>query len=364
MVRKIFLFWVLTFRKWYDIINLTVRVDRYYLTVNTTTPHNNGEWRKIMNTNENKNTNRTFFDVVRDYETDVINNNDYANSLQALGVAIALSVLKKCINVSSNPRLIAIRRELIAAVHNLDNIARINMTAYDTAYNTDGERYTAIIDKDGDNAIHNINADGIGGGLDLAHTAIIAVLEETQKARARATNGTLTANFLTTPYTIRRLKKRVIIKKSDSINGFETVETMPITEIYKAVRREISASGALQRATSGYTYIEDIATDGESDASDIIYRRFGKYADIGGVVRDVNGTETAYTTDAQTVADVDNIIESLNLTARQLQVLQLRISGYGIKSIGTYLGVSHQAIAKTLKQIQAKALTIGYKPIN
>lgn len=317
-----------------------------------------------MNTNENKNTNRTFADVVNDYETDVINNNDYTNSLQALGVAIALSVLKKCINVSSNLQLIAIRRELIAAVHNLDNIARINMTAYETTYNTNGDSYTAIIDKDGDNAIHSINADGMGSGLDLAHTAIISILDETNKAKTRATNGILTANFLTTPYTVRRLKKRVIIKKSDSINGFETVETLPIQEIYKTVRREITASGALQRAASGYTYIEDIATDNESDASDVIYRRFGKYADIGGAVRDVNGAETAYTVDAQSVADVDNIIESLNLTARQMQVLQLRISGYGIKAIGTYLGVSHQAVAKTLKQIQTKALAIGCKPIN
>lgn len=319
-----------------------------------------------MNTtnNENKNTNRTFFDVVRDYEVDVINNSDYASSLQALGVAVALSVLKKCINVSANSQLIAIRRNLVAAVHNLDNIARINMTAYETAYNTNGDRYTAIIDKDADSAIHSINAVGVGSGLDLAHTAIIAILDETSKARTRATNGILTANFLVIPYTVRRLKKRVIIKKSDSINGFETVETKPITEIYKAVRREISASGALQKATSGYTYIEDIATDGESDASDIIYRRFGKYADIGGVVRDVNGAETAYTADAQTVADVDNIIDSLNLTARQMQVLQLRLSGYGIKAIGTYSGVSHQAVAKTLKQIQVKALAIGYKPIN
>lgn len=317
-----------------------------------------------MKNNNQNSTNRvpTFESALTNYETaSIVQSTDYTTALQTLSAAVAYSVLKKCINVSVSPQLITIRRELTAALHNLDTINRANNTAYRIAYDGNGEPYADIIDKDLHSAVQQINNNNLGSGIDLMQTATVAILDETRKARER-NSGALAVGYMSTPYTVRRLKKRVYIKKSDSANGFETVETTPIQEVYKAVRREIQASGAMQTATNGYTYLAELATDTESGASETIYRRFGKYADIGGVVRDVNGAETAYTTDTQTATDTDTIIATLNLTARQMQVLQLRLSGYGIKAIGTYLGVSHQAIAKTLKQIQTKCIANGYMP--
>ena len=52
---------------------------------------------------------------------------------------------------------------------------------------------------------------------------------------------------------------------------------------------------------------------------------------------------------------IEEVIEKLNLTNRQKEVLALRYyKGYGIKAIATYYDVSHQSVAKILKQIQTK----------
>ena len=81
---------------------------------------------------------------------------------------------------------------------------------------------------------------------------------------------------------------------------------------------------------------------------------------MGGEVKDFNGQVTAYTVDTESADKVDTIIAKLNLTAKQMKVLQLRQSGYGYKAIATYLGVTQRAVAKTCKAIQDKATKAGY----
>jgi len=59
---------------------------------------------------------------------------------------------------------------------------------------------------------------------------------------------------------------------------------------------------------------------------------------------------------------MDTLIELLELTARQAQVLKLRLAGHGYKSVATYLGVDVRAVKDVLKNIQQKALKAGLKP--
>ena len=315
---------------------------------------------------ENKTATETAFDdVLRTYEKHATTQTDptaYANALTELATAVAYSVLKKCITVSQNSTLIQTRRDLARDLHDLDRIAYASENAYETRYNADGNPYTAIVDKDLHKALTTLCGQTMGEGLDLVNDAIICILTETEKAKDR-NGGTLPPAFMEQPYTVRRLKRKVWIKTAESVNGWETATTTAIQETYKAVRRSIQNSRSLQTDPhNGYTYIEDISTDPETDTDAVIYRRFGKYADIGGYATDNNGKETFYTADPETVKDLDTLIESLNLTAKQAKVLSLRQSGYGNKAIATYLGVSHQAIDKTLKQIQVKAISIGLTP--
>ena len=232
-------------------------------------------------------------------------------------------------------------------------------TAHKAGYTAEGDYKVETVDKDLHNRFNELTRETLGDGMDIMHTALVSIIEETNKAKER-NGGHLCDTFMTTPYTVRRLKRKVWIKTAESVNGWETVETTPIQEIYKAVRRYIESQKAVKANGNGYTYLESVATDTESDTDTVIYRRFGKYADIGGEVRDFNGKVTAYTTDTDTADKVDKIIADLNLTAKQMKVLMLRQSGYGYKAIATYLGVTQRAVAKTVKAIQDKAIKAGY----
>lgn len=312
----------------------------------------------------------TFDTLVNDYERIAICKDtfqflsttelkEYNTALVTLSTAIAYSVLKKCINVSNDTQLKAVRASLTRDTKHLAMIDYTAKTAHKASYTAEGDYTVKTVDKDLHNRFNELTRETLGDGMDIMHTALVSIIEETNKAKER-NGGHLCDTFMTTPYTVRRLKRKVWIKTAESVNGWETVETTPIQEVYKAVRRYIESQRAIKTNGNGYTYLESVATDTESDTDTIIYRRFGKYADIGGEVRDYNGKVTAYTTDTDTADTVDTIIEKLNLTEKQMKVLSLRQSGYGYKAIATYLGVTQRAVAKTCKAIQDKAIKAGY----
>lgn len=319
-----------------------------------------------MKATEKNTTATTFADVLRTYESHAafrtLAPTAYATALTDLATAVVYSVLKKCITASQNPTLKQTRRDLARDLHNLNCIAYANEHATAIQYNADGDPYTAIIDKDLFKALSDLSGEIMGDGIDLVNDAIVCILTETEKAKDR-NGGTLPTAFMEQEYEIRRLNRKVWIKTADSVKGWETTTTTAIQETYKAVRRAIDKSRAVQTdPRNGYTYLADISTDPESGIGETIYRRFGKYADIGGYATDNNGKETAYTADEQTARDLDTLIESMGLTAKQAKVLSLRQSGYGYKAIATYLGVTQRAVAKTVKAIQEKAVTIGLTP--
>ena len=306
-------------------------------------------------------TSQDFTIVLREYENAVANNTaDYTEKLQTLATACVFSVLKKLYNVSTSPKIASLRSTTARDLHELENLRNCNNSAYQTRFDKDGNTTTEIIDKSAHNAVCELIEKSLGEGIDLIQESIVAILEETNKAKERG----IQANFLEVPYTIRRLKRKVYIQFEDSAKGWEEVQTTAIQEIYKHIRRVIENSRTIQtNSANGYTYIEDFATNEETDAETVIYRRFGKYADIGGFVTDFNGKQTEYTADIQTAKDIDEIITSLNLTARQTKVLQLRLSGYGYKAIATYLGIKPDKVQRTVKAIQDKATIYGLNPI-
>lgn len=313
-------------------------------------------------------TTNTFMEIVNNYEDyadmkattpHIMTSADksaYDTALVTLSTAIAYSVLKKCINVSEDKALKAVRASLTRDIKALEMTAYTADTAHKATYTADGDYTVETVDADLHRRFNELTAMTIGDGMDIMHTALVAILNETDKAKSRG----LVIGFMTAPYTVKRLKRKVWIKVEDSVNGWEEVETTPIQEVYKEVRRYIESQRAVKVGANGYTYLEDIAHDTDTDTDTTIFRRFGKYADIGGVVRDYNGKETAYTTDTETADKVDKILSVLNLTAKQMKVLSLRQSGYGYKAIATYLGVTQRAVAKTCKAIQNKAIKAGY----
>lgn len=278
-----------------------------------------------------------------------------------LATAVAYSVIRKCLdpqaksgktsNSGCNPQLEEVKRSIYRDTNTLKNIDYSCKEAFTTVYNEDGDRQTKTKDSDYRYAYNKLTQQTLGDGLDLVNTAIVSLLDECTKV------DTTTGNFLETVYTVRKLKKKVWIKVSDSVNGWETVETSPIREVYKAVRREVANNRSLNiDPSNGYLYLEDLAKDEESNEEATVYRRLNKYTDLAGNVTDFNGAVKFETVDSGSVADYDKMTEALELTARQAQVLQLRMSCYGCVAIGTYLGVKEESVRSVLQTIQKKAV--------
>lgn len=306
----------------------------------------------------------TFAELLRDYESAVANGTDSTDALYALATACALSVLKKCIDpqrktvvgrdgVSNNglsAALQAVRRGIIADRHILDSLTAANNAAYVFRYNDSGDLVEEIADHAAAAAVSALQCESLSDGLDLVHAAAVAILEQT--AEHAAADG-----WMERPYTMRRLSRKVLIQSTDSAR-WEDVETTPIQEVYRAIRREVQNSRAVQTdPRNGYLYIEDTIADPDSDKTETIYYRLHKWADLGGY------THTGdYVADRQTAADYDSIVAALNLSTRQAQIIKLRMSGYGHKAIGTYMGIDHSNVIRVCKQVQAKAEKIGFTP--
>lgn len=310
---------------------------------------------------------RNFTDLLRQYEKEY--NNDktsvaFSNVLDELATAVAYSVIKKCLdpqrkgrkdgevsNSGCNAQLDEVKRSIYRDKNTLKNIDYSCKEAYITTYNEDGDRVTKTKDSDYRHAYNKLTQQTLGDGLDLVHVAMVALLDESEKADRTK------ENFLENTYKARRLKKKVWIKSADSVNGWETVETSPIKEVYKAVRREVSNSRSLNiDPSNGYLYLEDLATDEESNEETTIYRRLNKFSDLAGNVTDYSGAVTFETVDSASVDKYENMVDALELTARQAKVLELRMGGYGCVAIGTYLGVKEESVISVLKTIQKKAI--------
>lgn len=105
-----------------------------------------------------------------------------------------------------------------------------------------------------------------------------------------------------------------------------------VREVYKAVRREVANNRSLNiDPSNGYMYLEDLASDEKSNEETTVYRRLNKFSDLAGNVTDFNGAVKFETVDSTSVIDYDIMIEKLELTARQAQVLQLRMGGIWLR---------------------------------
>ena len=325
----------------------------------------------------NANQEYTFTDLITAYETAHATGADTTTALYNLATAVALSVLRKCIdpqrktateretisNNGINPALVEVKRGIVADLAYLDNLTTAHNTATALQFNKDGDLVQIVTDKSAEKTATALQSVVLSDGLDLVNSAVVAILEQTAD---HATGG---AGWLETPYTTRRICKRVLIQAGDSAK-WETVETTPIQEVYRAVRREIQNSRATQTdPRNGYTYIEDTATDPDSTATETIYRRLQKWADLGGYTHsghyDAHGNAnhgTLYTADPQSVADYESVITALNLTDRQAIIVSLRMRGYGYQAIATYMGIRESNVRTILSRLRDKCEKVGFSP--
>lgn len=334
----------------------------------------------MENTNTTNTSKRDFEQVKRDFEQAYAAGGDYSAALLELSTAIAYSVVRKCLDpqaktapdretVSDNaqsPAMLQLRRGIAFDRRTLDNTAAAADRATRITFTADGDAVTEVADKTAAAALAALVGETLSDGIDLVQEAAAALLEQA----ADHADG---PGWIDRPFTVRRLARKVYIRETDSAE-YRDDETTPAQEVYRAVRRAVRNSAAVQTdPRNGYTYLDELTADG----LDTIYRRLGKYADLGGYARNDNDPDrlpgspaglsggcSHYTADRQTVTEYNELVAQLKLSDRQADVLRLRMRGYGQRAIATYLGVTPQAVQNTLAKVQRKAVAIGLTPKN
>lgn len=312
-----------------------------------------------------------FAELLRAYETAYLAGQDYTDALYALATASAHSVLKKCLdpqrksaperekvsNSGSSPFLTAVKKGIVHDLGTVDapgylaNLRENASKAHAWKHNKDGDFVQYVADPDALKAWDTLASETLSDGLDIVNTAVVAILEQSAD---HAGEG---VGFMERTYTLRRLSRRVIIKEEDGAK-WETVETSPIREVYRTIRREVQANKSVQAdPKNGYLYIEDTTADPDSTATETIYRRLQKWSDLGGYTHDGH-----YTADMQTLMDYNAVVAQLNLTDKQARIVSLRMSGYGKKAIATYLGISLSSVKTTLRRLQERCEGVGFTP--
>ena len=250
-------------------------------------------------------------------------------AIQTLAKVIALSTLKTCLD----PR----RR---SAHTDSDKVDSVGGDTYLTKVKNDAYRLDTA-SKDASDTIPEI--------ADLISVATVAVLENLNKY------GNLTA-------TVKYQKPQRQIVYGNGDIKYVTAEAVPIQLVYRTVRKYISGcknGGSL--GADGYSYLavndSDTDTDTDTSTDTVVYRRLGKYADIGGYT-----SEGLYTVSEEDVAKVDSILTRLDLTKEQKRILSLRQGGYSFGAIADTLGVTQEAVKKAVKRIRCKAVKIGFEP--
>lgn len=303
---------------------------------------------------------KDFDQVKRDFEAAYISG-ECGKELLELAQAVAYSVVKKCVDpqrktaaerdtVSQsgmNPALVALRQGITHDIQLLESTARAAEKATRATLTPDGDPVTEVIDQEAETLLGNLIGETLTDGIDLVNEAALALLEQAE-AHATAAPG-----WLDSPYTIRRLAKRVYIRAEDSA-AYREEDTTPIQEAFRAVRRAVQQSRAIQTdPRNGYSYIEELAEGG----LDTIYYRLKKYADLGGY-----NTSGNYTTDKQTAEDYNTIIARLDLTPRQREIVEYRMRGASVVEIGNVLNISEKAVRNTLHRLQDKCAALGIIP--
>lgn len=311
--------------------------------------------KNLAQNNENVNTASLFDMAKRAFEKAYASGADYSAELENLATAIARSVLNKVIdpqrktaaekstvsNSGINRALDELKRGMYFDGENLKNIRHWSNMDSVASYDSNGDMRLDH-DKDADNGIAALIDYSITDGYDLVQAAVVALLE---MAADHAANG---GEWLDAPFTVSRLSKRVYIRETDS-RAYKDVETTPIQECYRAVRRAVASSRAVQTdPRSAYTYISIDAY--EPEQLEQIFVRAGKWEDIGSI--DCHGLYTGNIETFRANRRAEELIEKMNLTARQLQVLKLRMRGYGIQAIATYLGTSRGNIQQIIGRIR------------
>lgn len=321
-----------------------------------------------------ENTNKSAFaELMRNYETATTDERK-SIALQALAKACTYSVLKKLIDPQSkntdgkatkngngcNPAILKLKKSLYADTLMLDTLNDVNRNGNGctTRYDTNGNLKNVITDKSAHDrynaAVDRFIDETISDGYDLIQVAIVALLEQSKKV------DTTVENWLEKTYTKKALSRKVYINTADADKEWITVETTPIQEVFKAIRRYVMNNRSVNiDPCCKYVYLSELAIDPENDdTAERIYRRLPRYNQSvdTDIHVDRNGNVTMTATIKRNDIDVmDDMLSRLNLTTKESAVIKYCLQGYGHKVIANSLQITENAVKGCIHRIRDKA---------
>lgn len=264
-----------------------------------------------------------------------------AAAVYSLAAAVTRSMLKK---VADPQRKSATAKRGKVSKNGMNAvIRRLNAATY--------ADYRRLVDvANVENAAHYFDANGARKELnnalvsttfddaaDIIHNAVVEILSQIDRMK----NDNAPIDF-EREYTYKKRARTVVIDAADI--EYHDATTAPISAIHAAARRTLINNRAAKVDTGKYVYI--------ADAENGYIRRAA--AELPYITIDNNGIVT---TDLNTIQTIDNLIDTLNLTATQAKVIKYRARGYSYDAIAKHNHVSKTAVFKTAKQVQKKAHT-------
>lgn len=260
--------------------------------------------------------------------------------------------------------MLALRRGIQHDTHLLTDTAAALNAATRATFNKDGDPVTVPADKDAAAAVGDLIGETLTDGIDLVQTAAAALLEQAEQHSGEG------PGWLDTVYTVQKLKKSVL--SPGQTPEYIDRETTPIQEAYRAVRRAVQTSRAVQTdPKSGYIYIADLGGEDDGDALERVYYRGGRFADLGGYAVSgeadtLPGSPAGFgkgsglaSGDIETLEHMEKIAAALNMTAREKAILRRRLAGASLDAIAAALHVRSDNVRLTLRRLQNKWLAAG-----
>lgn len=285
-------------------------------------------------------------------------------TLYTLSKAIAFSVIKKLIEVSADKTMMTLRGETVKNFALLDNLNKRAKTDTLATFDSNGNIKCEITDKEYTKAVEKVLNDSLSQGVDIIHQASISILEEVKTIQQKNGKKPLKVGFMLEPYESRKTNGKTFAINGKKSVEWETVEVLPIRNIFKSVRAYIQNNKSVKAVINGYSYIESLSIDNESDEVEKIYYRLQKYADLGEIVTDFNGKEVAYTTTAEEVEQykksLADLIIKAHLDQKHIDYINCRLSGKSLVEIAKYIGISVTTAQRIQHELQKKSIAVGY----
>lgn len=279
-----------------------------------------------------------------------LNSDVFSNSVQQIAYCLTYSVLSKLTGKSKSAvydeTCVKVALDMFNDYAKMEDLNHARMNAYSVGVNKKGNYKRVVEDEKSAKIIREYMRDKFTNlnSWDTFQTATTAVVE---CIRDIVMEGKpICMNTLEEPFKVTKLSRLVYpIGVTLDESNLKTEEITRLKYLFRVIRNGIESLKGARIGTTQYNYEIDHMNTKEQDY--IYFHRYSKYADINGV-----SNENGVITRQESWNEVMEIINGMQLTKRQRQILSMRLQGYSELAIAQTLGCSQSNIHQHIEKIR------------